>query len=198
MQRLKQKRIIGIIIVVLLLLGFWLWVAIYYFLETPSAPHHTITRPAKIKPPKVELTYQEMFQLAAAEYNLEWRFLEALAYQESRLNALAVSPTDDRGLMQISPATWDEWALKVGVDDPFDPYSNILVGAAYLAFVRDLCLARGHTEPHCMLVGYHWGPNRLDRFFQQGGTWSDIPPVRREYADGIVTLANGNLAAQSD
>jgi cytoskeletal protein RodZ len=82
MQRLKQKRIAGIIIVAaLLLLGFWLWFSLYYSAEILLPPNHSITRPAKIKPPKVELTYQEMFQLAATEYKLEPRFLKALAYQ---------------------------------------------------------------------------------------------------------------------
>ena len=131
-----------------------------------------------------------MFQEIARRYDIDWRVLEALAFQESRLNYRAISSTNDMGLMQISPLTWDEWAAKVGVDDPFDPYSNILVGAAYLDFVRELCTDHGHSEPHCMLVAYTWGPNRLDRFFEDGGNWNEVPAARRKYANQIVEMVN--------
>jgi hypothetical protein len=41
-----------------------------------------------------------------------------------------------------------------------------------------------------MLVAYNWGPNRLDRFFENGGTWDQIPAIRRKYATDIVQMAN--------
>lgn len=167
---------------------------IIFMVDTPPAGE-TITRPAKTKPPAEQtpteeaLTYQEMFQEIASQHNLDWRILEALAYRESHMDYLAVGPSNDMGLMQITPPTWDEWAPKVGVEDPFDPYSNIQVGAAYLAFVRNLCAKRGHSEPHCMLVAYHWGPSRLDRLFKKGGTWDEVPASQRQYAQQIINIA---------
>jgi len=153
-----------------------------------------ITQPTKPGPLKIPiegtLTYEEMFQEIGSQYGLDWHILEALAYHESRMDYLATGKADEMGLMQIAPPTWDEWAVKVGATDPFDPYSNILVAAAYLDFVRGLCTHHGHSEPHCMLVAYNWGPNRLDLFFEDGGTWVQIPAIRRNYAVNIIQMAN--------
>jgi len=186
-----QHRRYALIVAVLVLIGLMIY-ALWPTTPIEDTVRST-TRPAKPKPTlTTEKIYRDMFQEIARQYDIDWRILEALAYQESRMNYQAISSTDDMGLLQISPPTWEEWAAKVDVDDPFDPYSNILVGAAYLDFVRSLCTNRGHSEPHCMLVAYTWGPNRLDRFFQDGGTWDEIPTARRRYADLIVEMANSH------
>jgi len=186
-----RHRRYALTVAVLILVGLMIY-ALWPVSKPPvEATDQSITRPAKIKPSlTTEKIYRDMFQEIARKYDFDWRVLEALAYHESSLNYRAVSSTDDMGLMQISPPTWEEWAAKVGVDDPFDPYSNILVGAAYLDFVRKLCTDRGHSEPHCMLVAYTWGPNRLDRFFKNGGTWVEVPAARRRYANRIVEMAS--------
>lgn len=139
--------------------------------------------------PDAPLTFEEMFQEIAPRYDLDWRLVEAVAFRESRMNYLAMGRARDMGLMQIIPATWNEWAPKANVIDPFDPYSNITVGAAYLAFVRDFCNERGYSDPRWMLVAYNWGPNRLDRFWTDGGTWNDLPLTQRNYAVIILSIA---------
>lgn len=136
-----------------------------------------------------QLTYEAMFQEIGPRYGLDWQVLEALAYRESRMNYLAVGRSNDMGLMQVIPSTWNEWAPKVEAYDPFDPYNNILVGASYLAYVRDFCIARGHAEAQWMLVAYNWGPSRLERFWQDGGTWIDVPVTQRNYAASILEMA---------
>jgi hypothetical protein len=40
-----------------------------------------------------------------------------------------------------------------------------------------------------MLVAYNWGPNRLNRFWLDGGTWQDIPARQQRYASGIIQMA---------
>jgi hypothetical protein len=134
-------------------------------------------------------TYEDMFQEIAPQYDLDWRILESLAYRESRMNYLALGRSSDMGLMQVIPPTWNEWAPKVDVFDPFDPYSNILVGAAYLAYVRDFSGEQGYPEPKWMLVAYNWGPNRLKRFWEDGGTWGEVPATQRKYALRILEMA---------
>ena len=152
-------------------------------LENPPWPN----RPAPMNPvTKTELTYEEMFEEIAGQYNLDWRLLAELAYQESRLDPLALGKDNDMGLMQIIPSTWNEWAPKVGVTDPFDPYSNTLVGAAYLAYVRDFALVRGHPEPQWMLIGYNWGPDNLAKLFAANGDWAQVPVRPRNYAVQIL------------
>ena len=143
--------------------------------------------PAPLNPvTKTKLTYEEMFREIASQYNLDWRLLAELAYQESRLNPLAMGKDNDMGLMQIIPSTWNEWAPQLGVTDPFDPYSNVLVGAAYLAYVRDFAMTRGHSEPHWMLIGYNWGPDNLGKLFAGNGDWAQVPARPRDYAVQIL------------
>jgi soluble lytic murein transglycosylase-like protein len=144
-------------------------------------------RPAPVNPvTKTRLTYEEMFQEIAERYGLDWRLLAEVAYQESRLNPLVLGKDNDMGLMQIIPSTWNEWAPKVGVTDPFDPYSNVLVGAAYLAYVREYAMARGYAEPHWMLIGYNWGPDNLAKLFASNGDWAQVPARQRSYALQIL------------
>lgn len=136
--------------------------------------------------PKAEMTYEEMFQEIAPQYGLDWRLLAELSYQESRMNPLALGKDFDMGMMQIIPSTWNEWAPKVGVTDPYDPYSNIQVGAAYLAYVRDYSRARGYTEEYWALVGYNWGPDNLRQIFENQGSFEDVPEKQRRYALAIL------------
>jgi soluble lytic murein transglycosylase-like protein len=137
------------------------------------------------------LTYEEIFQKIALQYGLDWRILAALAYQESRMNPLAMGRDNDMGLMQILPSTWNEWAPKVGVSDPFDPYSNALVAAAYLAYLRDYCRVRGYGEMHWMLIGYNWGPQNLRQLFESKGGLAEVPEKQRQYASVIMEATSG-------
>lgn len=136
------------------------------------------------------LTYEEIFQKVALQYNLDWRVLAEVAYRESRLNPLAVGRNNDMGLMQIIPATWNEWAPKVGVSDPFDPYSNVQVAGAYLAYLRGYCQARGFYETRWMLVGYNWGPKNIQELFESRGGWDQVPEKQRQYALVIMEAAS--------
>jgi len=172
------------------------------FAETPEPLIFSFPRPSSpAEPPSSQdngnKSYEQMFEEIAIKYNLDRHVLEALAYQESQMNHLAVGQASDMGLMQVIPATWNEWAPKVNVYDPFDPYSNILVGAAYLAHIRDFCLARGRSEPHWMLLGYNWGPYRLDQFFERGGTWEQIPPEQRQYISTILKTATARALSST-
>ena len=157
--------------------------------EVPTAPPATLL-PSSNAPPHVlsisDLTYEAMFQHIGAQYDIDWRLLASIAYSESSLNAGAVGKDGEQGLMQILPSTWDEFAPKVGVSDPFDPVSNVQVGAAYLAYVRDQLIRKGYAEEYWALVAYNWGPNNLARLLQQDGNWGGIPIMRQDYAYNII------------
>ena len=73
--------------------------------------------------------------------------------------------------------------------DPFDSRDNVLVAAAYLDFLRTRLAADGHNGKEWMLVAYNWGPERLDDFLAGGGTWENLPDVRRQYAEEILRIA---------
>ena len=154
----------------------------------PVQPTRKPTVSSKL-PASEQTGYEHLFKQVAPLYDLDWRLLEAMAYRESRLNHRAVGAANDLGLMQVLPSTWNEWAPKLNVSDPFDPHSNILVGATYLAHVRDFCHSRGYREPQWMLIAYNWGPAQLDLFLKNGGTWGDIPLTQRQYALTILDMA---------
>lgn len=144
------------------------------------------------------MTYEEMFREIAIQYKLDWRLLAGLAYQESRLNPWAIGRDNDMGLMQILPTTWNEWAPQVGVTDPFDPYSNVLVAAAYLAYLREYCQTRGYPETQWMLIGYNWGPANLRQLFERNGRWAQVPEKQRRYAVNILQAASPGLIGLDD
>jgi membrane-bound lytic murein transglycosylase F len=72
------------------------------------------------------------FEEAGRETGIDWRLLAAIAYQESKFDARATSPTGVRGVMMLT----DDTAARVGISDRLDPRSSILGGARYLLEVR--------------------------------------------------------------
>lgn len=135
------------------------------------------------------MTYEAMFKKIAAEYNLDWRVLAGVAYRESRINPQALGQDYDMGLMQILPSTWDQIAPPLGVSDPYDPYSNALAGAAFLAYLRDYLWEQGYSDERLMLVSYNWGPGNVRRALEGGGGWSAIPVARQKYALDVLRFA---------
>jgi len=77
--------------------------------------------------------YREYFEVAAAKYDLDWRLLAALAYQESHWRPNAVSPTGVRGMMMLTQVTADH----LGVLDRTDPQESIMGGTKYLRNLID-------------------------------------------------------------
>lgn len=73
------------------------------------------------------------FQDAQAETGIDWRYLAALAYQESHWDAAARSRTGVRGMMMLTSETAD----RLGVANRLDARDSILGGARYLAMLRD-------------------------------------------------------------
>ena len=137
------------------------------------------------------LTYEEMFREIAEHYQLDWRLLAELAYQESRLNPLAFGGSAEMGLMQIRPSTWLEFAPAAGVTDPYDPYSSALVAAAYLVYLKEYLTTLGYPEDYWMLAAYNWGPDNLHRMLIAGGGWTGVPEKTQRYALRILQAAGG-------
>lgn len=158
--------------------------------QTPLQP--VVVAPQPAAPPagtRANLTYAQMFQEIALRFDLNWQMLAATAYVESGFDALALGNQGALGLMQIQPATWQEWAPTVDAADPFDAYSNTLVGAAYLDYLRGLLGPRGYPEIEWMLVAYNWGPDHLLDFLEAGGAWESLDAERRQYALDILQIA---------
>lgn len=143
--------------------------------------------------------FEDIFTRVAAEYGLDKHLLAEQAWRESRWDPLAIGQANDMGIMQILPSTWLEWAPKVGVFDPFDPESNIRVGAAYLQYLRQYLAEKlDLVGDHWVLVAYNWGPGNVRRLIEAGKGWNDIPQKRRDYAFNILIGAEARALASAE
>ena len=111
---------------------------------------------------------------AAKAQKLEPDLLRAVIKQESGFYPCAVSAKGAKGLMQLMPATMEQFA----VADPFDAKASVDAGAKYLKqllekYKGDLALALG---------AYNAGPTAVDEA-------NGIPDIAetRNYVDAILT-----------
>ena len=78
--------------------------------------------------------WKKQFQRIAKKYDMDWRLLAALSYQESHWNNAAVSPTGVRGLMMLTQRT----AKELGVSNRLDPKQSIDGGTRYFLKIKTL------------------------------------------------------------
>ncbi len=77
--------------------------------------------------------YQALFQDYARTFDMDWRLLAAIGYQESHWRPHAVSPTGVRGLMMLTRNT----ANYIGVSNRMDAEESIQGGAKYFRLVHE-------------------------------------------------------------
>jgi len=137
------------------------------------------------------ITYADLFRTAGEQTGIDWRLLAALAYRESRMDPSALGRDGDMGLMQILPATWDEFAPGAAAVNPFDPRQNVQVSAAYLIYLQDYLRQWQTNDLRWLLAAYNWGPDNVRRLLASGGRWEDVPPVQQRYVADILYAAFG-------
>ncbi len=152
-----------------------------YGLNAPAG-----TGGAEQAPRVIPGNYEGIFKEIGRQYNIDWRILAALSYRESKLDARAVGRSGEYGLMQIMPNTWNEWAPLVRVSDPWDGYSNVLVGAAYYSYIHDYFSDLGYSDDRWALAAYNLGPERVLRILDNGARWQDLPLPQRQYVADIL------------
>ena len=102
--------------------------------------------------------YQSSFKTQAQYYNHDWELLVAMGYQESHLDANAVSPTGVRGIMMLTNST----AKAMGVSDRVDPSQSISGGARYLGQMKsDFADVPKADRIWFALAAYNMGPNAV-------------------------------------
>ncbi|HEX6592465.1 MAG TPA: membrane-bound lytic murein transglycosylase MltF [Moraxellaceae bacterium] len=105
--------------------------------------------------------YQELFEKNAEKHHMDWRLLAAIAYQESRWQPMAVSPTGVQGMMMLTANT----AQHMGVEDRTNVPQSIRGGAAYYQMILN-SLPPSVQEPDrtwMALAAYNMGPAHIDR-----------------------------------
>jgi soluble lytic murein transglycosylase-like protein len=121
--------------------------------------------------PDVELA--PMIDAAAQSHQLQVKLLRGVIRQESGFKPCAVSAKGAKGLMQLMPATIDQFQ----VSDPFDAQQNIEAGATFLKQLLD----KYKGDIALALSAYNSGPGTVD----QAGRIPDIKETR-DYVDAIM------------
>ena len=96
-----------------------------------------------------------LIQEAAQKSGVEAQLVRAVIDQESARRPCALSAKGAEGLMQLMPATAEEY----DVDDPFDPKQNVEAGTKLLKSLLD----RYKNDPTLALGAYNAGSGRVDR-----------------------------------
>jgi len=135
--------------------------------------------------------YLATFRRAGERYDIDWRLLAAVGYQESKWRPDAVSHQGAYGLMQIILPT----ARGLGLKDPTNPVSNIMAGAKYIAQLRDQ-VPEESTEPdrtYLAMAAYNVGighlKDALELTREQSGdptSWPDVRPRLLQLADPAI------------
>ncbi|NIM70563.1 MAG: membrane-bound lytic murein transglycosylase MltF [Xanthomonadales bacterium] len=120
-----------------------------------------------------------VFREVAMVYNMDWRLLAAIGYQESHWDPDAASRTGVRGLMMLTRRT----ARQLGLDDRLDPEQSIDGGARYFLRLHQRIPER-IAEPDrtwMALAAYNMGWGHLEDariITQQQGAdpdrWSEV------------------------
>jgi soluble lytic murein transglycosylase len=135
-----------------------------HFTNTPTSNQYkvymqeTFARPAKSFRATI---YDDVISEAATRHGLSSSLIKALIHVESFFNPKAVSKKGAIGLMQIMPQNLQA----LNINDPFDPWQNIMGGASYLKSM----LERFRGELPLALAAYNAGPSAVERY-------RDIPP----------------------
>jgi soluble lytic murein transglycosylase-like protein len=120
-----------------------------------------------------EIDLQPLVETAAKREGLEARLVRAVVDRESRGVPCAVSPKGAQGLMQLMPATAEQF----GVADPFNAKQNIDAGAKMLKQL----LTKYNGNIGLALGAYNAGSGRVDR----AGTIPEIPETQA-YVSAIL------------
>lgn len=105
--------------------------------------------------------YQAHFEKSGKKQGIDWRLLAAIAYQESKWQPDAISPTGVQGIMMLTNDT----ASFLGVADRTSVPDSIRGGAAYYRMITNN-LPPSVREPDrtwMALAGYNMGPAHVDR-----------------------------------
>lgn len=103
--------------------------------------------------------YKKYFYKAQELTGIDWRQLAALAYQESKWDPLATSPTGVRGMMMLTEGT----AKALGIEDRLNAEQSIMGGSRYLLDLMK-AIPDSAQQPDRLWLGlaaYNVGPGHV-------------------------------------
>jgi len=143
--------------------------------------------------------YHDLFKKYAAQYEFDWQFIAALAFQESKLNQNARSHAGAVGIMQIKPSTaaGEPIAIK---HIKSNVENNIHAGTKYLAFLRDRYFSDGALEPLDQFAftaaAYNAGPAKIRRLRKQAAAGNLDPDKWFNNVEYLAKKKIGNETTQ--
>jgi soluble lytic murein transglycosylase-like protein len=149
--------------------------------KTPAAGQ----RPPPPPPRNAPEALVRFVQLVAPEYKLDPALVLSFIAAESNFDAMAVSPKNAQGLMQVIPET----GARFGARNLLDPVQNMRAGMAYLRWL----LAYFQGDVVLAAAAYNAGERAVDRY-------RGVPPYSetRQYVWKIVSGAGGQIAHAFD
>jgi hypothetical protein len=136
--------------------------------------------------------YEGLIVEHARRNDVRPELVRAVVQVESAYNPYARSPKGASGLMQLMPAT----AQQFGVKNAFNPEENLRAGVAYL---RQL-LNRYSNNEELALAAYNAGPKAVDKYGENVPPYKETknyvmringitaPPIERRAADRIYKV----------
>jgi hypothetical protein len=120
--------------------------------------------------------YAAEIAAASARHGVDPALVRAIMHAESAFEPNALSPKGAQGLMQLMPATADDY----GVTDAFDPVQNIDAGVEHLAMLLDIY----DGDVTLAAAAYNAGQGAVARYGRQ------VPPFAETqvYVQRVSTL----------
>jgi Transglycosylase SLT domain len=143
------------------------------YVDVPTEQIASIEKDVTLPPANPAPATQSRTQISdtvnavSSNYHLDPDLVNSVIHAESAFNARAVSRKGAQGLMQLMPQT----ASKLGVENVFDPASNVDGGSRYL---REL-IERYHFDLVKALAAYNAGPERVEQYH-------GVPPYAETHA----------------
>lgn len=137
---------------------------VLHFTNTPTSAKYKVYMSEKWLYRKAAYnirSYDDVIAEAARRNGLSSSLLKAVIHVESYFNPRAVSKKGAMGLMQIMPENLEA----LNINDPFDPWENIMGGARYFKAM----LERFSGQLDLALAAYNAGPTVVEKY-------NDIPP----------------------
>lgn len=127
--------------------------------------------------------FAQEVDLAAHTHQLDAALLRAVIHVESWFDPLAVSRVGAQGLMQLMPATGQQY----GIGNPFDASENISVGSRHLRELID----QYNGDERLALAAYNAGAGAVRKY-------NGVPPYRetRDYIERVSILRDRYASAQ--
>lgn len=112
-------------------------------------------------------------------YDIEPSLILAVAKKESQFNPDVTGDSGAAGLMQVIPSIHKDRIARLQVQNLYDPYENMMVGADILS-----CLCKRHDDIGYVLMCYNMGEGGAASKFKSSG-YSDYAKITLKYKEEI-------------